>query len=326
MTLSGVNPRIGLFDPPVGDLPVNQVYSTRAMAQMCGVNESTIKRWADSGKLLCMKTPGGHRKFRIQDVVSFLNAYGFESVGLTQAPGRSEPDSNLAVRILKRDWPGLSAACIDVALRRGPKALSDFILRMPTTGYSFVEICDQVLGLALEEVGNRWSDGRLGILEEHLVSSALVHALGRLAEVVPRHEFTGRRGLCCPIEEERHDIGVRMTGLLLDTLGWETRVATSATPLGEIALFLRSEKPDMLCLSIVSVPLGPGCAGSYRRLWDVSRETGTKVALGGRGSTAAGELPHDFLGGSLRELEGYVRKLGSRRRGNRGKTGVRPRQ
>ncbi|MSQ42221.1 MAG: helix-turn-helix domain-containing protein [Dehalococcoidia bacterium] len=31
--------------------------------EILGVNESTVRRWADSGELRCFRTPGGHRRF-----------------------------------------------------------------------------------------------------------------------------------------------------------------------------------------------------------------------------------------------------------------------
>jgi excisionase family DNA binding protein len=31
--------------------------------EILGVNESTVRRWADSGEIRCFRTPGGHRRF-----------------------------------------------------------------------------------------------------------------------------------------------------------------------------------------------------------------------------------------------------------------------
>ena len=45
-------------------MPEERTYSTREVAQMWNVSESTVKRWADTSGLHCYRTPGGHRKFR----------------------------------------------------------------------------------------------------------------------------------------------------------------------------------------------------------------------------------------------------------------------
>lgn len=41
------------------------------LARACailGVNESTVRRWADAGQIRCFRTPGGHRRFAENDL------------------------------------------------------------------------------------------------------------------------------------------------------------------------------------------------------------------------------------------------------------------
>lgn len=40
---------------------------------MFNVNPKTVARWASSGLLGAIRTPGGHRRFREEDVVELLN-------------------------------------------------------------------------------------------------------------------------------------------------------------------------------------------------------------------------------------------------------------
>src|SRR2546423_349712 len=44
---------------------MKQSFSTKELAEMWDVSESTVKRWADAGALRCRKTVGGHRKFEM---------------------------------------------------------------------------------------------------------------------------------------------------------------------------------------------------------------------------------------------------------------------
>jgi excisionase family DNA binding protein len=41
-------------------------------AKYLGVAQSTIRKWSDSGRLSAFYTPGGHRRFRRDDLDSFL--------------------------------------------------------------------------------------------------------------------------------------------------------------------------------------------------------------------------------------------------------------
>jgi excisionase family DNA binding protein len=44
--------------------------------QILGVNESTVRRWADSGEIRCFRTPGGHRRFAEGELVAMTQGTG----------------------------------------------------------------------------------------------------------------------------------------------------------------------------------------------------------------------------------------------------------
>jgi excisionase family DNA binding protein len=53
-------------------------YSSKDLARIFSVNESTIKRWADSGKLSCFRTVGNHRRFPLDMVMEFVSRYNLQ--------------------------------------------------------------------------------------------------------------------------------------------------------------------------------------------------------------------------------------------------------
>lgn len=46
--------------------------SSGAVAKLFNVHTTTVIDWADKGLLPCFRTPGGQRRFRPEDVESFL--------------------------------------------------------------------------------------------------------------------------------------------------------------------------------------------------------------------------------------------------------------
>lgn len=51
----------------------NELLTPAEVAGMFRVNGKTVVRWAQAGKLPCIRTLGGHRRFRKSDVDKLLN-------------------------------------------------------------------------------------------------------------------------------------------------------------------------------------------------------------------------------------------------------------
>jgi excisionase family DNA binding protein len=49
------------------------------VAAKAGVDAKTVTRWANEGKLACIRTPGGHRRYRLADVEKLLFVRGAEA-------------------------------------------------------------------------------------------------------------------------------------------------------------------------------------------------------------------------------------------------------
>lgn len=48
--------------------------STTSAARLLGVHPDTLREWADEGKVPSWRTPGGHRRFRVDDLETFRQA------------------------------------------------------------------------------------------------------------------------------------------------------------------------------------------------------------------------------------------------------------
>ncbi len=51
------------------------------VARLFRVDPKTVTRWGKAGRLACIRTPGGHRRYRAADVVRLLNDSGVKSPG-----------------------------------------------------------------------------------------------------------------------------------------------------------------------------------------------------------------------------------------------------
>lgn len=62
-------------DDPTGaadDQPVGRWLSIDAACRLLGVDQSTLRRWSDQGKIPVSRTPGGHRRYNEEDLRAFM--------------------------------------------------------------------------------------------------------------------------------------------------------------------------------------------------------------------------------------------------------------
>ncbi len=68
-----------------------QYYNSDEAAKILGVNVSTIKRWTEEGRLSCIKTAGGHRKFLMEHLAAFLETNKKKTEKLNCSPLNQQP-------------------------------------------------------------------------------------------------------------------------------------------------------------------------------------------------------------------------------------------
>ena len=66
---------------PIGD----RKWLTLGLARtLLGINEATLRQWADNGLVRAFRTPGGHRRFSTEDIYSLIEG-GHEAAGVQVA-------------------------------------------------------------------------------------------------------------------------------------------------------------------------------------------------------------------------------------------------
>lgn len=57
---------------PVGGDPAGRWLSIEAACKLLGVDQSTLRRWSDNGKIPVYRTPGGHRRYAEDDLKAIM--------------------------------------------------------------------------------------------------------------------------------------------------------------------------------------------------------------------------------------------------------------
>jgi MerR family transcriptional regulator, light-induced transcriptional regulator len=266
---------------------MDDLVSTRDVAEMAGVGPTAVKRWADTGALPCVRTAGGHRRFRRLEVERFLRKY----------------TSGAAVDEVGR-W-------LEELLREGePRAVEALLLGRRAALGAWHRVAEEV-ARALAELGERWRAGQVSIIEEHLASERLGRALARIVESIPVDPAAPRCLLACA-EGDEHTLGLALAELCLREACWMTLWAGRRTPdselerlVGEVqmvALSASASSTDEAALRRQADRLGRSC-----------RAAGTSLVLGGAGRWPE-RLAHGTRIETLEELHRVAAVAGALRR------------
>lgn len=74
--------------------------SLGAVSRALGINEATLRQWADRGRLPVYRTPGGHRRFLREDVEALVRQRS--NGGAVAAPAGDDPEAPVLRRIRRK--------------------------------------------------------------------------------------------------------------------------------------------------------------------------------------------------------------------------------
>jgi MerR family transcriptional regulator, light-induced transcriptional regulator len=260
---------------------MKQSYSTKQLARMWDVSESTIKRWADAGSLKCRKTVGGHRKFELEDILAFQNRCGLGIKGPAGEKDCSEVDGELEHLLAEPDFTGLSERFKQAALSTHKGFTSSLLERYYRHGLSLATIADSVIRPALYDIGEMWRAGKIGVLDEHLATMATEQALADLHSKIEKKQNVDRLALVGCSEGELHHLASSLVRDLLESQGWEVVYLGAHTPVFSYAEAIARLKPALVCISITMTDNLERAARDYEGLRRAALKHGTKIVIGG---------------------------------------------
>ncbi len=262
------------------------VLSTVDVARLFNVTETTVKRWADEGTLKCQKTPGGHRKFPVRNVIDFAEKNNFEPTGILTMPDYDGLGSAIQVAILRRDFPSLVRAFIEKALSPDRSDLHTFFSFLYEHRIQLWEIYDLVLRPGMAEIGERWVRGEIGVSQEHRASYETLDALARLQAEILIKPQTQESVLFACLGDELHEIGLRCASYLFEAEGWTTHYIGARTPSPAIVTALGELKPSVVALSITNASDPGQLRQDITGIAHAARSRNIRLILGGTGIPA----------------------------------------
>jgi excisionase family DNA binding protein len=260
-----------------------QFLNSEEAANVLGVNVSSIKRWTDEGKLECIRTVGGHRKFQMDHLASFIEKNKKKAAKVSVFNIESNRDIELNYYILKGNFDYLKSFVFKQSLKSNRDSVQQVLTGLYLGQYPLYQIYDRLLVPVLHELGNRWMEGKLAIIEEHIASQIIRDAVVRLQGIIRIPKKKIGNAVCLNLSNELHDIGLKMVQNILELRGYKTLYSGQKTPLFDFEQLLHKIKPDRLYISSTYVENPQEDQKEVDNVYKLCKENGIDIFIGGPG-------------------------------------------
>ncbi len=270
--------------------------STGDVADMLHVSEATVKRWSDAGMLACIRTPGGHRKFRLRDVAIFIE--------LRREPGDSslEPltPSNEATEELVR---ALLVGDID--------KVASMVSAAHVLGSSFAQTADAVVVPALRRVRDAATQDRCEPFHEHLARNTILEVCARLRTTLSVPGVNRGRIVAACLPSDRPGVFAWLSSLVGVEKGFDTYVLGNGLSAHAIARAADGFGASWVVLASDSPEITPATAPYVTQVLGSTSRSRARVACVGLNAAAASSeadgIPDAVLSvATFRDLEGVL--------------------
>ncbi|MGH9902675.1 MAG: cobalamin B12-binding domain-containing protein, partial [Pyrinomonadaceae bacterium] len=212
--------------------------------------------------------------------------------------------------------PGKEAALVDETFRAlmdgRDEELSALLVNLHLHGQTVAGIADRFLCAAMRRIGDLWHAGEISVAQEHVATRTAASALRSLETAAGVAAGKKMLALCCSVEEDFHELPVRLAALTLEAGGFEVFRLGMSTPFSALTEALERFRPRLVCVSATVLVSVDRAAHEYAGFHKVARRRRARVVLGGAGFADAGvrrRLPADLHAESFRQLEAFIRTL-----------------
>ena len=212
---------------------INKGLNTKQVGNLFNVDESTVRRWALSGKIKCSSSAGGHRKFSYKDLIKFsIN----NNIKLNK-----DKDSTMLSQ------PSICNKMVKAALDHNYKLIEMLLIELYLSGFSIGSIMDDYIEKTLVKIQKKLDDKIITVAEEHIARKIVSQALGNFKQAVSNDEsFNGKNILCLNLENDIPDLPIDMIEILLKDINYNVHNCGSHTSVKDIKNLLSNKNYEAI--------------------------------------------------------------------------------
>jgi methanogenic corrinoid protein MtbC1 len=149
-----------------------------------------------------------------------------------------------------RDTDKINSEFLDALLDGNRNVCSKLIFEQRQKGIAIKEIYEYIMKPALYRVGELWEYNKISVATEHLASAIAEAILNDFYPEMISKEKKEKKIIVSCVENEYHQIGIKMVSDIFESNGWSSFFLGANTPTLELISFAKMIKPDMFAFSL----------------------------------------------------------------------------
>lgn len=275
--------------------------NSKQVADILGVNISTLKRWTDNGTLGCDKTAGGHRKFTMNHIRDYYKVHP-DANSNSELKIEDINQKKIYGLIQKHDFKKLAEKLATAALLADEVTVANIVNGLYMNGIPVVDILDYVVDVSGHIVENQLNKKEIVHTEAYFSRQLLTRIVDGLCSEKPNGAYNGKSAMCINFEDNLPDIGVVMSEVVLRHSGYNVFNTGSHAELGDLSSLLKKRKIDLVlfylcnlqCCNAVVVENIEKTKNDIKNIIKIAEKIDVKIIFGGEGYLLLNDI-HDII-------------------------------
>lgn len=121
--------------------------------------------------------------------------------------------------------------------------------RVLASGVPIPRLYEQLMKSALYRIGEMWARNEISVATEHLATTITESLLNRVYPRVVNPRRRGRQVILATVEDELHQVGLKMVGDIFEMNGWDADIQDAGVSIDDLMGQLDRKHPDAVGLS-----------------------------------------------------------------------------
>jgi len=150
----------------------------------------------------------------------------------------------------KSDSTDFAANYLENLLQGNRQNCSELARQYLSINPSFLDLYEEVFKVSLYKIGLLWETNKISVATEHMATAITEGILNEYFEQIISKTKLNRKVVVACVENEQHQVGVKMVADTFEMLGWESLFLGTGIPVQELIRYIHEVKPDLLAISL----------------------------------------------------------------------------